>query len=403
MPRIRRAASESNISSGRFCSQDYPAPQTQAGFTALHRAVYGDNAAIVEALIALPHADLNMKELVRARLGWAQQACYSSWVTTALCPAQAGLTPLHKAVECGRGRIVTQLLRHPRMDPNAQENNGWSPLHRAVHHGRDDVVSILLASEHVDPNVRENNGWTALHRAAHEGRTDIVRLLIAAAPRVDVNAADQSGLTALHLAVQTPDGARNSIIRELLASEHVAPNARETNGWTALHRASHHDHVDALDLLLGSGRVDLNVRECNGWTVLHRAAYEGRTDIVRQLIAAAPRIDVNAADHSGLTALHVAVQNADAARSSIILELLACDHAAPNAKETNGWTALHRAVHHSQAGAVTLLLASTKVDPNLRETVSKTQSVDEEVFVQVPALYPRVTSDARVHRMAGPR
>ena len=80
--------------------------------------------------------------------------------------------------------------------------------------------------------------------------------------------------------------------------------------------------------LIGAG-VDVNARDWDGWTALHTASRKGHDGIVRELLAA--KCDVNALDSSGncwssrgWTAFHMASSNG---HDGVVRELLAakCD------------------------------------------------------------------------------
>ena len=70
--------------------------------------------------------------------------------------------------------------------------------------GRKDVVKLLLdRSDKIDLNAVDVLGYTALMAACfHGGQKDVVRLLLAHSDKIDFNAVDYRGRTALMIARQ---------------------------------------------------------------------------------------------------------------------------------------------------------------------------------------------------------
>ncbi len=63
-------------------------------------------------------------------------------------------------------------------DPNLRDIYGWTPLMRAVYEGREKVVQALLEQPDVDLNAKNDQGATALHLAAVKGNEALTRLLL---------------------------------------------------------------------------------------------------------------------------------------------------------------------------------------------------------------------------------
>jgi ankyrin repeat protein len=74
----------------------------------------------------------------------------------------------------------------------------------------------LLLEHRADVNAPDQSGETALHLAARGGHEAVVRLLLEY--RADVNAPDQSGGTALHLAAR---GGHEAVVRLLEAKKEL--------------------------------------------------------------------------------------------------------------------------------------------------------------------------------------
>lgn len=99
-------------------------------------------------------------------------------------------------------------------------------------------------------------------------------------------------------------------------------------------------------------KIDVNAPQGDGSTALHYAAYDDNLAIAQMLIRAGARAD--AANDLGSTPLHVACNNG----STAMVDLLLAAKANPNAKLLNGETVLMTCARTGNAGAVKSLLVA---------------------------------------------
>lgn len=98
------------------------------------------------------------------------------------------------------------------------------------------------------------------------------------------------GSTPLHLAVWTWEGDNSKIERLIKANADV--NAKDDEGRTALHvAASKGSHIAVVDMLI-QAQSDVNAQDIGGDTVLHDAVTSHNLDIVKLLIRNGARIDI---------------------------------------------------------------------------------------------------------------
>ena len=248
------------------------------------------------------------------------------------------------------------------LSSNSEDN---SALILAANSGDLDAVKSLLATHGTNVNLADNRGNTALHYAANWRHLDrycprndpdtvskIVRLNIVKAlieaPKIDVNAINEGGETALHYAAE---GGHLDIVEALLATGKINIDAVDHEyGKTALAIASMFGNLDIVKALIATGKADVNSIMNNGTPIFVNTAgriYYGRNnlEILKALIATG-NIDVNTTDIWGNTALHLS------ANSGFLDEvefLLSVDKIDPNLETIYGKTALDLALegnHH---------------------------------------------------------
>ena len=203
-----------------------------------------------------------------------------------------GWAPLHRAAYGGHEEIA-ELLISEGADVNAKDNSGYTPLDLAIRNERFETIDLLRThggktvtifvvvtngdlagvQAHLDAgvevNAKDNGGWTALHYAAWHGRKEIVELLISKG--ADVNAKDNSGYTPLDRSTKR----KHTEIADLL---------RTHGGKTgAIFVVVKNDDLTGVQALLDAG-VDVNAKDENGWTALHYAIRHGQKEIAELLI-----------------------------------------------------------------------------------------------------------------------
>ena len=183
------------------------------------------------------------------------------------------------------------------------------PLVKAAMEDDLDAVQNLLATK-PDPNVRDKDtAATALECAVRNGNREMVQALVWA--KVDVNAKDSSGQTALML---LNEKVTSEMVWDLIHAG-AKINLRDGDGETALIAAAEVNNVDAIKALLDAG-AKVNAKDVHGRTPLMTAAANGHVNNVRALILAGA--DVNLRDKEGNTALMLAVENNEAAVARLL-------------------------------------------------------------------------------------
>jgi ankyrin repeat protein len=150
-------------------------------------------------------------------------------------------------------------------------------LVEAVKKQNKEAVRTLLA-EKVDVNATEGDGATALHWAAYQDDLDSAEMLLHAG--ANAGAANEYGVTPLSLACTNANAA---MVEKLLAAGVDAKTALKT-GETALMTCARTGSEDAVLALLGRG-ADPNVKEpLQNQTALMWAVAAGHPAVVRALV-----------------------------------------------------------------------------------------------------------------------
>jgi ankyrin repeat protein len=233
-----------------------------------------------------------------------------------------------------RKKVITKLIECG-LDVDQQCKRKRTPLHFAAN---DDVIAKLLLDLGANINATDEDGHNALHIALQNSKvnTRIVKLLIDRG--IDVNGRDCNGRTPFHHCCI--EGHYDALVILLECGTNI--NAKDSMNRSPLYDAVSINNYNCVKVLLDHG-ADINAVDNSGETVLH-AAFEAYDmldyDCIKMLLDHGA--DINAVDNSGKTVLH-AVFGSFNQNNYYCIEML-LDHGADiNAADNSGKTVLHAA------------------------------------------------------------
>ena len=169
----------------------------------------------------------------------------------------------------------------------------------AVKHSDKAAIRALLPQK-IDPNAQDVDGSTALHWAARKDDLETAAALLRNG--ANVKASNRYGVTPLSLACISG----NAAMIELLLKAGADANTTLPEGETVLMTAARTGKLDAVKSLLAHG-ADINFKETRrGQTALMWAAAEGNTEVVAELIERGA--DMHAKTKGGFTPFLFAVR-----------------------------------------------------------------------------------------------
>lgn len=217
---------------------------------------------------------------------------------------------------------------------------------------RDRVAVERLLRQRVDVNATQGDGATALHWAAHWDDLATAERLIKAS--ADVNAANEYGVTPLWLACTN----RSAEMAERLLAAGANVNATLGTGETVLMTAARSGDARTVKALLARGASVSASEKVHQQSALMWAAAQGHADVVTVLLEHGA--DLRARSATGFTPLLFAARGGDVASARALLDVgAAIDEPAPD-----GSTPLLVAVASAQE-AVAMLLLERGANPTL--------------------------------------
>ena len=267
------------------------------GSTALHWAVYHDNAEAVDLLLK---AGADTKAATRLNA-----------------------TPLYLAAESGNAAMVQKLLAGG-ADPNQTVlSQNETPLMFAARSGNVEAVRALLDKGAQLEATEKLRGSTALLWAAEQDHPEVLKLLIARGAKVDAKtsvAAPAAGRGAAR-AKAAPAAEAKGKAAPAAAPAAAAPKpaplddddpdafarppAGGNGGLTALILATREGALESMKALLDAG-APINQQSANGNTALIVAAMNGNAETINFLLDRGA--DVNLANAQGWTPLYLTVK-----------------------------------------------------------------------------------------------
>jgi uncharacterized protein len=241
---------------------------------------------------------------------------------------------------------------------------------------KDTAAVQTLLRQRVDVNAVQGDGVSALHWAVHVDDRAIVQTLLGAGARVNV--ADDTGVTPLYLACLN----RSADIVALLLKSAADPNAALLNGETPLMNCARTGNPESVKLLLAAGARINEKEKAHDQTALMWAAAQSQSDVVRVLLQAGADLGARSRTYSqmvtgeqtqragreelsywvrrgGSTALLFAARSGDVPSARWLLEA----GADPNDRLSDGTSVLTHAAYSGNPG-VAMLLLEKGADPN---------------------------------------
>ncbi|KAK7335920.1 hypothetical protein VNO80_28054 [Phaseolus coccineus] len=213
---------------------------------------------------------------------------------------------------CSHGHLDMVILLLNLSEMVGPEAAGFdqSCIHIATSRGHTDVVRVLLNKWSELARVIDEDGNSPLHHACERGHTEIAWILLRRDPTLSL-LFNNDGYTSLHLAVMN---GKVSIIQDFASSIAASLNRVTREEETVFHLAVRYGWHDALEFLVNvsNGTYLLHCQDRYGNTVLHLAVLGKRYKMAEFLINKA-KMDINAMNSGGITALDILDQAKDSA------------------------------------------------------------------------------------------
>ena len=206
-------------------------------------------------------------------------------------------TPLSVAASEQHLAIMNALLDAPGINVNWQDEDGFTPLHLACEVGATDIVERLVAVDGIDVNMATATGMRPLTMACDADVDDLsgdalVRFLLRA-PGIDVNRPPEYGFGRSPLLYACYKGCSPAVVRALLDAPGVDTRWTDAEGNTALMIAVEQKRKRLLPvLMIYADRIDINAVNSNGETALDFARCSDDPGILPQLCKIAEVRDV---------------------------------------------------------------------------------------------------------------
>uniref|UniRef100_A0ABD2XA48 Uncharacterized protein n=1 Tax=Trichogramma kaykai TaxID=54128 RepID=A0ABD2XA48_9HYME len=257
-----------------------------------------------------------------------------------------GNAPLHLALESDQKEAAELLLRNGANPNLARAIDGYTPLHIICSKKQTDYIKIFFDINHandrkVDIDAKAYDGNTPLHLALLLRFPRMTELLLRRG--ADPNLANGKGDTPLHVICERSS---NGILIKLFfdvvdnLGKIVQVDARNELGYTPLQLMAYENNSNKrqIELLLLRG-ADPHL--ANWPLFLHDICRVGAIDLAKIFFkidgGKDPRVQIDARDHEGNTALHLSLKN----KKKEMAELLLRNGADPNSANNNGYTPLH--------------------------------------------------------------
>ena len=236
-----------------------------------------DGAGLTPLLHALESSAENRAEILRRLLGAGTEPNMTG---------AGGEFPLHLAAERGDVVSARTLLQYGAILDAMHSETGATALAVAMENNRDEMVEFLRGEGAEE--IRNHGEGDALSIVAENLGVD--RLLAFAEDDGDVNATNDEGMTALHLAAANNRPEYANILLRFGAD----PNQQDNAGRSPLMAAveANPRYAAMVPLLLGEN-ADPNLARADGVFPLYLAVELGRRDITDMLTILADDLDVN--------------------------------------------------------------------------------------------------------------
>ncbi|MFP6582989.1 MAG: ankyrin repeat domain-containing protein [Candidatus Hydrogenedentota bacterium] len=250
-------------------------------------------------------------------------------------------TQLLEGIRNGDVQKVNYQLRD-RVYANYRYADGQTPLHIAVTYRRKGLAQVLLTAG-ADPLLINRASETPLDGALESRQNMMVAYMYLALPesiRFDYLMYILDGLV------------RHDAAEHIEYFMEYLPEGKTVEYYEMdfLFQAASQGSAGMLRLFLRQGRTLSESDPLNGWTVLHHLASGGHLELIQELFADNPGIDID--DGLGQTPLSVAVATGHLDVAAYLIGA----GANVNSVDGNGYTPLHQAAHRGHAEFAQLLL-----------------------------------------------
>ena len=214
-------------------------------------------------------------------------------------------TALHLAIIIANNQIIKELLKVPNINVNIHGTYKETPLLIATRYKNYEIIEILLNTPklNTDINLRGDFSQSALDKAIELEDLELVKLLLNT-PGIDVNSQNKTEeKTSLQVAILAGN---TEIVKELLEHKGININSQDDSEANTLMTAIIKGGK-IFEMIFEDSRIDVNATDKYGESALHFAVAYELYDATEKLLSS-PEIDLSLKNQNGKTALDLAIE-----------------------------------------------------------------------------------------------